>query len=349
LLLLACQNLTQVFAGDGRMTHSTFTRRHWVGVVSALALGLSSAWADTAYPSKPIRLVVPFPPGGSPDILARTLGQKLTEATGVAVLVDNVPGAGGTLGADRVAKAPADGYTLLMGHVGTLAFAPAIYPQLPYDPIKSFAPVASVARVPNVLAVNPNVPAKNVTELVAYLKQRPGQLNYGSGGNGSAAHLAMEYFKASTETFVVHVPYKGTAPSVTDAVSGQVQMVFTGAPAIIPMAKAGKLKPLGVSSLKRLESLPDVPTLGESGVKGLVGFDADQWYGVVAPAGTPTVVVNKLNQLINASLNSVELRTRLNTEGAFANPTTPEVFGQFIQKEIARWKPVVVRANIKPD
>ncbi len=318
--------------------------------VALIAIVMSAlAWADSAYPNKPIRIVVPFTPGGSPDVLARTLGQKITEATGAAVVVENIAGAGGTIGADRVAKASADGYTLLMGHVGTLAVAPSVYPNLPYDPVKSFVPVAWVARVPNVLAVHPSMPVKNTTELVAYLKTHPGQVNYGSGGNGSAAHLATEYFKWMTQTFVVHVPYRGTAPSVADAVAGQIQMVFTGAPAIIPMVKAGKLRAIAVSSPKRMEAMPDVPTLAESGVKGLAGFEADQWYGLVAPVGTPAAVVQKLNQVVNASLSAPEMVARLKNEGAMAAPQSPEVFGQLIQTEIKRWRPVVANAKIKAD
>ncbi len=307
------------------------------------------AGAQEAYPSRPIRMVVPFPPGGSPDILARTLAQKITEATGAPVVIDNIAGAGGSIGADRVAKAAPDGYTLLMGHVGTLAFAPALYPNLPYDPVKSFAPVAWVARVPNVMAITPSLPVKNLAEWVAYLKSHPGQVNYGSGGNGSAAHLAVEYFKLSTQTAITHVPYRGTAPSVTDAVAGQVQMVFTGAPAIIPMVKAGKLRAIAVSSSQRLEALPDVPTMAESAVPGLARFEADQWYGVVAPAGTPPHAIQKLNSVINSSLTSAEVSARLKSEGAFATPTTPESFGQIIQKEIERWRPVVIKAHIRAD
>ena len=310
---------------------------------------LSPAWADPSYPNKPIRIIVPFTPGGSPDVLARTLGQKISESTGAPVLIENVPGAGGTIGADRVAKASADGYTLLMGHVGTLAVAPAVYPNLPYDPIKSFAPVAWVAKVPNVLAVHPSLPVQNVAELVKYLKANPGKVNYGSGGNGSAAHLAMEYFKLSTQTFVVHVPYRGTAPSVTDAVAGQIQMVFTGAPALVPMVRAGKLRAIAVSSPKRLDLLPDVPTLAESGVKGLEGFEADQWYGLVAPAGTPAAVVQKLNQVVNANLSTPDVVGRLKSEGATATPTSPEGFAQLIQREIKRWRPVVMNAKITAD
>ena len=332
------------------MKRSTFLMAPWVAPFIAFsAFTASFAWADPAYPSKPIRIIVPFTPGGSPDVLARTIGQKITESTGAAVVVENVPGAGGTIGADRASKAAADGYTLLMGHVGTLAVAPSVYPNLPYDPIKSLTPVAWVAKVPNVLVVHPAVPAHNVAELVKYLKANPGKVNYGSGGNGSAAHLAMEYFKLSTQTFVVHVPYRGTAPSVSDAVAGQIQMVFTGAPALIPMIKAGKLRAIAVSSPKRLDSLPDVPTVAESGLKGLEGFEADQWYGLVAPAGTPAAVVQKLNQVVNTNLAAPEMMTRLKTEGATATPTSPEVFGQLIQREIKRWRPVVLNAKITAD
>jgi tripartite-type tricarboxylate transporter receptor subunit TctC len=289
--------------------------------------------------------VVPFTPGGSSDILARAIGQKLTEAWGQPVVIDNVPGAGGSVGADRAAKAAADGYTLLMGHIGTLAVNPSIYPKLPYDPVKSFTPVAWVASVPNVLVVHPSVPAKSLKELVALTKSKPGQLNYGSGGNGSAAHLATEYLKLQSQTFIVHVPYRGTAPAVTDLVGGQIQLMFTGGPALIPFVKSGQLRALAVSSSKRLDALPDVPTVAESGYKG---FEADQWYGVVAPAGTPRDIVLKLNAQINQALASNELKTRLQSEGAIAMPTTPEAFGALIVREIARWKPVVQAGNIKP-
>ncbi len=322
----------------------------WLFAVACLWWAeLAPAWAQLDYPTKPIRIVVPFTPGGSPDVLARTLGQKISQAWGVAVVVENIAGAGGTIGADRVAKAVPDGYTLLMGHVGTLAVAPAVYPKLPYDPVASFAPVALVAKVPNVLAVHPALPVGNVFDWVNYLKAHPGQVNYGSGGTGSAAHLATEYFKLATQTLVVHVPYRGTAPAVADAVAGQIQMVFTGAPAIIPMVKAGKLKAIAVSSAQRIASMPDIPTLAESGVKGLEGFEADQWYGLVAPAGTPVEIVRKLNQAINDSLSAPELVARLKSEGASASPASPQVFGQLIQSEIKRWRPVVRSANIQAD
>lgn len=311
----------------------------------AVLLCAAGAVHAQSWPAKPIHLVVPFTPGGSSDILGRAIAQKLQEAWGQPVVIDNVPGAGGSLGADRVAKAAPDGYTLLMGHIGNLAVAPAIYPKLPYDPLRHFTPVAWVANVPNVLAVHPSVPAQTLPELIALAKTRPGQLNYGTGGNGSAAHLATEYLKMESRTFMVHVPYRGTAPAVTDLIAGQIQLVFTGGPAVIPFVKSGQLRALAVSSRKRLEALPNVPTVAESGYKD---FEADQWYGVVAPAGTPRDIVLKLNAQINQALASAELKTRLQTEGAIAMPATPEVFGGLIAREIARWKPVVQAGNIKP-
>ncbi|MCJ0763886.1 Bug family tripartite tricarboxylate transporter substrate binding protein [Variovorax terrae] len=314
-----------------------------------LALFSGQTALAQSWPSKPIRLVVPFTPGGSTDILARTIGQKLSEAWGQPVLIDNVPGAGGSIGADKVAKAAPDGYTLLMGHIGTLAVTPSIYPHLPYDPVKSFAPVAWVARVPNVLVVHPSVPAHSVKELVALARQQPGRLNFGSGGNGSAAHIATEYLKLQSQTFMVHVPYRGTAPAVNDLIAGQLQLMFTGAPAVMPFVKSGQLRALAVSSPKRLPGLPDLPTVAESGLPALAGFEADQWYGVVAPAGTPREVVAKLNAQINASLNSPEIRARLLAEGAEATPNPPEVFGQLIVREIARWQPVVKAGRVRPE
>lgn len=325
-----------------------FTRKLFLAAI-VLAAGTAAAQAPAAgaaYPAKPIRLVVPFTPGGSTDILARAIGQELTKAWGQAVIVDNVPGAGGSLGADKVAKATPDGYTLLMGHIGTLAVNPSLYPSLPYDPVKSFAPVAWVARVPNVLVVNPQVAARSVTELVALAKSRPGQLNYGSGGNGSAANLATEYFKLQTGTSLLHIPYRGTAPAVNDLIGGQIHVLFTGAPAVLSQIKNGQLRALAVSSPQRLPALPDLPTVAEAGYKN---FEADQWYGVVAPAGTPREIVARLNAQINLSLNSAELKTRLNNEGAVATPTTPEAFGKHIVSEIARWKPVIQSGRVKAD
>ena len=300
-----------------------------------------------AYPTRPIRLVVPFTPGGSTDILARAIGQELTKAWGQSVIVDNVPGAGGAIGADKVAKAAPDRYTLLMGHIGTLAVNPSLYPKLPYNPVKDFAPVAWVARVPNVLVVHPSVAAKNVQELVALAKAKPGQLNYGSGGNGSAANLATEYFKLQTGVAMVHIPYKGTAPAVSDLIGGQIQVLFTGAPAVIGHVKSGQLRALAVSSPKRLDALPDLPTVAQA--TGIKDFEADQWYGVVAPAGTPREIITKLNAQINAALNTPELKARLASEGAVATPGMPEAYGALIVREIARWKPVITSGRVKAD
>jgi tripartite-type tricarboxylate transporter receptor subunit TctC len=329
------------------MKKLTWIASSLLALATSLSASLSTAQTSAQnYPQKPIRMIVPFTPGGSTDILARSIGQELSKAWGQSVIIENIAGAGGSIGADKAAKSPADGYTLLMGHIGTLAVNPSLYPKLPYNPIKDFAPVAWVARVPNVLVVNPNVPAKSVQELVALAKSKPGQLSYGSGGNGSAANLATEYFKMQTETAILHIPYRGTAPAVTDLMGGQIQMLFTGAPAVMGQVKNGQLRALAVSSPKRLDALPDLPTVAEAGYKN---FEADQWYGVVAPAGTPRDIVLKLNQQINVALNSAELKKRLTTEGAVATPETPEAFGKLIAQEIERWRPVITSGRVKAD
>ncbi len=305
------------------------------------------AAAQQVYPAKPVRIVVPFTPGGSSDILARAIGHELTRSLGQSFVIENAPGAGGSLGAEKVAKSPADGYTLLMGHIGTLAVNPSLYPNLPYAPLRDFAPVAWVARVPNVLVVNKNVPARNLRELIALAKSRPGHLNYSTGGNGSAAHLATEYFKMQSGTSMVHIPYRGAAPAVTDVISGQVQLIFTGAPALMGHIRNGELRALAVSSPRRLDALPDVPTVAEAA--GLKGFEADQWYGLVAPAGTPRDIVLKLNRHVNEALASQAMKTRLNTEGAVATPASPEVFGQLIASDIERWRPVIASGRVRLD
>jgi tripartite-type tricarboxylate transporter receptor subunit TctC len=337
---------------DNRRPFDMTSRTSRSIAVAAITTALTGAWfsptaqAQTAatYPNKPIRLVVPFTPGGTTDILARAIGQELTKAWGQAVVIDNVPGAGGSIGADKAAKSTPDGYTLLMGHIGTLAVNPSLYPNLPYDPIKSFTPVAWVASVPNVLVVNPTVPANNVKELLALAKAKPGQLNYGSGGNGSAANLATEYLKMRSDTSMLHIPYRGTAQAVNDLVAGQIQVLFTGAPAVMGQIKNGQVRALAVSSPKRMDALPDLPTVAESGIKD---FEADQWYGVVAPAGTPADIVAKLNTQINQILTSAELKARLNREGAIATPDTPAAFGKLIERELARWKPVITSGRVK--
>ena len=324
--------------------------RTFIGPLAGwLLLAAIGAPADTLaqpYPAKPIRMVVPFTPGGTTDILGRAIGQKIAEAFGQQVIIDNRPGAGGSIGAESVANSAPDGYTLMMGHIGTLAVNPSLYPRLGYDPVKGFAPVAWVARVPNVLVVGNAVPAKSVKELVALARATPGSLNYGSGGNGSAAHLATEYFKLQTGTFLVHIPYRGTAPAVTDLIAGQISLMLTGGPAMLPQVKAGQLRALAVTSAKRMEAQPELPTIAESGYPG---FEADQWYGVVAPAGTPADVVARLNGAINRALNAPELKQRLSGEGAEAVATTPQAFGALIAREIERWRPVLKAGNVKAD
>lgn len=318
-----------------------------LALTASLTASLSTAQtAAQNYPQKPIRMIVPFTPGGSTDILARSIGQELSKAWGQSVIIENIAGAGGSIGADKVAKAPADGYTLLMGHIGTLAVNPSLYPKLPYNPLKDFAPVAWVARVPNILVVNAQLPVKSLQELVALAKAKPGQLSYGSGGNGSAANLATEYFKMQSNISMLHIPYRGTAPAVNDLLGNQIQVLFTGAPAVMGHVKSGQLRALAVSSPKRIPALPDLPTVAELGYKN---FEADQWYGVVAPAGTPRDIVMKLNQQINLALNSNELKKRLSTEGAVAMPETPEVFGALIAQDIERWRPVITSGRVKAD
>lgn len=318
----------------------------WVG--AAAILGPSLARAED-FPAHALRMIVPFPPGGSSDLLGRAVGQELARMLKQPVVIDNVPGAGGSLGAERAARSAADGYTLLMGHTGTLAVNPSLYPKLGYDPVRDFAPVAWVARVPNVLVVHPSVPASSFRELIAFAKTHPAQLAYGSGGNGSAAHTTMEYLKMQTGTSFLHVPYRGTAPSVNDLLAGQVQVLFTGAPALLPHIRAGKMRALAVSSPKRLQLLPDVPTVAESGVPGTKGFEADQWYGLVAPAGTPAAVVALLNRQVNQALASDTVRERLASEGAEAMPSSPEAFGQKIAAEVKRWAAVVKAAHIQAE
>ncbi|MGE5523584.1 MAG: tripartite tricarboxylate transporter substrate binding protein [Rhodospirillaceae bacterium] len=315
-------------------------------LMAAAALPAAAAENVNDYPSKPIRLVVPFTPGGSTDILARVIGQKLTEAWGKQVVIDNRPGAGGNIGVDLVAKSPADGYTLVMGHIGTFGVNPTLYPKLPYDPIKDFQPITLVALVPNMLSVNPALPAKSVKELVALAKAKPGTINFGSGGNGSAAHLAGEYFKLMTKTEITHIPYRGTSPAVTDLIAGQIQMMITGVPPTLTFAKSGKLRALAVATSKRLPLLPDLPTIAEAGVPG---YEATQWYGVLAPAGTPKPIVAKLNAEMAKAIKGPDVREKLAADAAEPVGNSPEEFGAFIKKEIARWAPVVKASGARPE
>ena len=314
------------------------------GLVALLLAALITAAHAQTYPSRPVRLIVPFPPGGSTDILSRALGQKLAEGLGQPVVIDNRPGAGGSIGSEAGAKAAPDGYTLLMGQLGPLAVSPAIYKNLPYDPVKSFAPVSLMAIVPSVLVVNPQVPAASAAELIAYARANPGKLTYGSAGSGSTSHLTTEYFKLATGTDILHVPYKGVGPMLTDLISGQLSMGINGAPAVMPHVSSGRLRALAVTGLTRLPSLPQIPTLDESGVKG---FDASGWYGILVPAGTPREIVAKLNAEIRRIMQTPDLRARLDNEGAIPAAGSPEEFAAFIVAEIARWGAVLKRAGIE--
>jgi tripartite-type tricarboxylate transporter receptor subunit TctC len=317
-------------------------RRLIVGAAGA-ALVTAAARAQN-FPAKPLRLVVPFTPGGTTDILAREIAAKLQVGFGQSCVVENRPGGGGTIGCELVARSEPDGLTMLMGHIGTLAINPLVYPKHSYDPVKGWTPLAYVANVPNVLTVNPSVAASSVPELVAMAKAKPGALAYGTGGTASASHLASAYFAYATGTEFLHVPYKGTAPFVSDLLGGQLQMGFTGAPVVMPLVKQGRLRALAVSSARRSEAFPELPTVAESGV---AGFEADQWYGITGPAGIDPAIAARLNEEINKALASADVRARLEKEGGAAVQARPEALGTHIAAEIERWRPVVKAANIR--
>ena len=314
-----------------------------VGIFFALVTALAHA---QTYPTKPIRLVVPFPPGGATDILARDVAQKLTEAWGQSVIVDNRPGAGGNIGSELVAKSAPDGYTLEMGTVGTHAINASLYAKMPYDHVKDFTPVILVAGVPNVLVVNPAVPANSVAELVAYAKANPGKLNFASSGNGTSIHLSGELFKVMAGVQITHIPYKGSAQALQDLLAGQVQLMFDNLPPSLPQIKAGKLRALAVTSATRAPALPDVPTLAES---GLPGFEASSWFGILAPAGTPAPIVAKLNAEIAKYLATPEAKEKLLKQGANPAGGTPEDFAKHIAAETAKWAKVVKDSGAKID
>lgn len=315
--------------------------------VAALALGAMLCPASAQdYPAKPVTLVVPFAPGGSSDVISRFVGQKLSEKWKQSVIIDNKAGGAGQIAMQAVARATPDGYTLILGHIGTLAVNPAMFDKLSYDYNKEFVPVAMLAIVPSAIAVNPDLPIKDIKDLVAYSRANPGKLNYGSAGNGSAGHLAMEYFKDTVKIDAQHVPYKGTGPMLTDLLAGQTQLTYNGILPLVPHAKTGKLRVIAVGSPKRLELMPDVPTVQE---QGFPGFETSQWYGVIAPAGTPAAIVKKLNEDINAVLADPAIQKRLSDDGAVAGSGSPEAFGAYIAAEEKRWGPVVKKAGIKPD
>jgi tripartite-type tricarboxylate transporter receptor subunit TctC len=295
------------------------------------------------YPVKPIRLVVPFTPGGSTDLVARIAGQKLEEAWNQQVIIDNRPGAGGNVGLDYVAKSAPDGYTLVIGHIGTFGFGPSLYSRLPYDPVRDFAPIAMFATVPNMLVVNASLPVKSVKGLLALAKARPGQLNYGSAGNGSASHLAVEYFKLLSKTDIMHIPYKGTGPLVTDLIAGQTSLTITGVPPLYPQVRSGRLRALGVASAQRLPLLPEVPTIAEAGVPG---YESTTWFGLLAPAKTPKEIILKLNAELLKILQRPDVKERLLADGADPAGSTPEQFGAYIKSEIERWAKVIQQAGV---
>jgi tripartite-type tricarboxylate transporter receptor subunit TctC len=322
------------------------TVRLAASLLCLVAALVSATGAAQGYPTRPIRFIAPFPPGGSSDVLCRLLGQKLTERLGQPVAVENRPGAGGNIGHEFAAKQAPDGYTILISSSSTLATNPHLYKHLGFDPIADFAPISMVASAGQVLVVNPSVPAKSVAELIALAKAKPGQLNFGSGGKGIQSHISAEMFKAATGVDIVHVPYKGTAPSLTDLVGGQVAMTMTGAPAVMPHVRAGRLRALGVSSTFRIEVAPELPTIAESGVPG---FDATQWYGILVPAGTPRDIVMTLNTATRRIMQSKEVKERLAGEGAIAASGTPEEFAAHIKREMARWAEVVHKAGMKVD
>jgi tripartite-type tricarboxylate transporter receptor subunit TctC len=297
------------------------------------------------YPSKPIRIIVPYPPGGFNDTLARTLGQKLTEKWGQPVIVDNRPGGGTTIGTNLAVKSAPDGYTLL---IVSFAFAvnPALFASLQYDSARDSSPIVLAASTPNLLVVNPGLPVKSVKELIALAKSKPGQLNYASAGNGSSNHLSMELFKSLTGVDVVHIPYKGSAPAVTDLIGGQVDLMFDNVPNVLAQVKAGKLRALAVSSKKRSPFVKDLPTVAESGVPG---FDVSVWFGVVAPAGTPQPVIAKLNTAINAVLKLPEIRQSFNNQGVETAGGTPAEFAAFIAAQTTKWAKVVRDSGAKAE
>ncbi len=319
------------------------SRRAAIASTAAALVPPQLARAQAPWPSQVVKFVVPFTPGGSTDLLARILARKLEPIVGQPIITENRPGAGGAVAANAVAKSDPDGHTFMMGHIGTLAFNPSLYANLSYDPVRDFAPVALVARLPNILVINPAVPATNLREFIAYAKENPGKLNYGSGGNGSAAHIAAAYFAHAAGVKVTHVPYRGTAPSVGDLVAGHIQFTLTGGPAVLPLVADGKLRALAVSSRTRAPFAPDLPTIDEA---ALPGFEATQWYGLVAPARTPAAIVERMNREINALLGSPEIADNLRNDGAIAAPTTPAEFGALIQSEIALWRDVIKQAGI---
>ena len=333
------------------MQHSPATRRFALGsIASAVVLGAgllggTSALAQ-AYPTKPVTIIVPFAAGGTTDILARIIGQALTAELGQSVVVDNRAGAGGNIGGQAAAKAAPDGHTLFMGTVGTHAINASLYKKMPFDPVKDFAPLTRVANVPNLLVANPAQPYKSVKDLIAYAKANPGKVNFGSSGNGSSIHLSGELFKSLAKVDMQHVPYKGSAPAVTDLLGNQIGIMFDNMPSAIQHVRSGKLVPLAVTTAKRSPELPNVPTIAEAGVPG---YEATSWFGMFAPAGTPAPVLAKLNAAIVKVLAQPDVKKKINEQGAEVYSETPEQFAAFIQAESVKWGKVVKESGASLD
>ncbi|MFZ2648671.1 MAG: tripartite tricarboxylate transporter substrate binding protein [Burkholderiaceae bacterium] len=303
-------------------------------------------FAQAVWPKHSVRFVVPFAPGGTSEIVARTVANELSKQLGQTVYVENKGGGAGIPAMQDVAKSAPDGHTIILGHVGSLAVNPYIFSNQPYDVNKDFIPVTLLAKVPNLFVIHPDVPAKDFKEFVAYAKQNPGKLNYGSAGNASAGHLAMEYLKLVTGMFITHIPYRGTGPQLTDLLAGRTQASSAGLPALLPHIKAGKLRAIAVGTAQRLAQLPDVPTVAEMGYKG---FETSQWYGILAPAGTPREVVKLLQEETAKAIKSNSVTERFASDSAVGGGGPPEEFAAFIAAQQATWKEIVARAGIKPD
>jgi tripartite-type tricarboxylate transporter receptor subunit TctC len=321
-----------------------------LGALAVITLSLPSpaafAGQSAAYPTKPIRVVAPFTPGGGSDVIARIVAQKLTEAFKQQAIVENRAGAGGRVGTEFVARSAPDGYTLLLTGSGSVIFAAALYDKLPYDPLKDLAPVTTVASSALMLVAHPAVPARSVKQLVALARAKPGALNYASSGSGAPAHLAAELFQALTKTKLTHVPYKGTAPAVTSVLTGETDVSFGNMLALVPLVQSGRLRALGVTSLKRSDIFPDVPTIAESGVPG---FETVTYYGVFAPAGTPAEIIALLNAALVRGLQSADTRKRLAADGSEVFTSTPQEFARVMKSDTEKWVRVVKEAGIKPE
>jgi tripartite-type tricarboxylate transporter receptor subunit TctC len=317
-----------------------------LGAVLCLAAVFPVSLNAQTYPTKPVRLIAPYPPGGASDIVARVVAQKLTDAWSYQVIVDNRPGANGGIGSELAAKSPADGYTLLVGNMTPIAANPSLYSKLGYDSIRDFAGISLVAAGPNVLVVYPGLPVKSVQELITYAKANPGKLNYGSGGAGSPAHLATEFFKTLTGVTMTHVPYKGTVLSVNDLIGGQVQLVFSDAPPAIPHVKSGKLRALATTGAKRTPLLPDYPTVAEAGV---AGFEFDNWWGILVPAKTPRNIVERIHEPLVKAMRSTEVKERFAGLAVQAIESTPGEFDAYIKKEYAKLAKIIQASGARVD